>query len=145
MSRILFKILKFWKRSHASWITSIYSDFSKIWCWKISFICVTTSFLDMLKLEKTVHLENTDPTSKIRVHRPLFCQLKFFQYWFIPPYEKSEVFSQRGGNQLLQNNQQTRRWNPILKPKSAPETKNSQNETLQETVDSDVFQYISRF
>ena len=88
----------------------------------------------MLKLEKTVCFKSTDSDSNIRVHGPLYRQLKFFQYWFIPPCEKSEVFSQRGGNQLLQNNQQTRRWNPILKPKSAPETKNFQNDTRQETL-----------
>ena len=88
----------------------------------------------MLRLEKTVHFENNDPNSKIRVHRPLFCQLKFFQYWFIPPYEKSEVFSQREGNQSLQNKSTTRRWNPIFKPKAVPETKNFQNDTRQETV-----------
>ena len=102
MSRILFKILKFWKRSHASWITSIYSDFSKIWCWKISFICVTTSFLDMLKLEKTVHLENTDSSSKIQVHSPL-CSIKIYpDIDYFAPREIIRFRTMRR-NQFLQN------------------------------------------
>ncbi len=100
LSRIPFKILKnwkFWKKFHASWITPIYSDFSKIWCWKIlficvitsfldmlklektvRFICVITSFLDMLKLEKTVRFESADWNSNIQSHRPFFCQLEIF-------------------------------------------------------------------
>ncbi len=49
----------------------------------------TTSFLDMLKLEKTVHLENTDSSSKIQVHSPLLRQSKFFQILIIPHREKS--------------------------------------------------------
>ena len=71
-------VWKFWKKSHASWITPIYSDFSKIWCWKILFICVITSFLDMLKLEKSVRFDSADWNSNIQFHRPFFCQLEIF-------------------------------------------------------------------
>ncbi len=85
LSRISFEIsnfltasINFWKKSQCSWITPIYSDFSKIWCWKIPFSCVTTSFLDMLRLEKTVCFESADWNSNIWVHRPFFCQLKVF-------------------------------------------------------------------
>ncbi len=48
----------------------------------------TTSFLDMLKLEKTVCFESDDWNSNIRVHSPLSRQSKFFQLLIIPHREK---------------------------------------------------------
>ena len=90
------------KKSHASWITPIYSDFSKLWCWKILFICVTTSILDMLKLEKTVRFESTDSSPKIQVHSPL-CAIKIYpDIDYSAPREIIRFRTMRR-NQFLQN------------------------------------------
>jgi hypothetical protein len=64
----------------------------------------TTSFLDMLKLEKTVCFESADWNSNIWVYRPFLCQLKFFQLLInSSPREIPQDASQREGNQSLQN------------------------------------------
>ena len=86
LSRIPFKILIFYQQITEQSRNSLTLlglpqftlIFQKIWCWKILFICVTTSFLDMLRLEKTVCFESTDWNSNIQVHRPFFCQSKVF-------------------------------------------------------------------
>jgi hypothetical protein len=79
----------------------------------------SNDFLDVLRLEKTVCFESADWNSNIRVHRPFFCQLKFFSYWFIPHCEKSRKMPLNAKEtNPFKINQQIRRWNQIFKSKA---------------------------
>jgi hypothetical protein len=106
LSRILFKISNFLttiinfleqarKKSHASWITPIYSDF----------------FKNRKKNLKIICSESVDSSSKIRVHSPLWCQSKFFQILIIPHREKSKDSALWERTNPFKTNLHTRRWN----------------------------------
>ncbi len=109
MSRISFEILNFltasinfWKKSQCSWITPIYSDFSKIWCWKI--LLCNNQFPWYAKVRENRLFRQRWLKLEYSISQTLLLSIKIFQLLiYFALWEIPQDASQREGNQSLQN------------------------------------------
>ena len=129
LSRIPFKILIYQqiteqsrKRSHASWIIPIYSDFSKNMMLKNSFYLCNNQFPWYAKVRENRLFRKRWLKLEYLISQTLFLSIRnFSSYWLRPHCEKSrKMFLSAIEINPFKMNQQPRRWNRIAKSKAVP-------------------------